>query len=793
MRSHRWLSAVLIGLFAAGLMHAIARPALAQPKLREVTDDDVDRAIQRTIRYIYGRQLASGYWPDPSITGVFQYGTSALCLFALLDSGEKKNDAITKGIDALIKAKVDNTYVRALRAIVLAQAFKRSLQIPNPAMAVYRKAFQDDVDWLTKNAQNHGAWGYGNANGGPYKDGDNSCSQIALLALWEIERAGVEVGNAVGRKVEGAWKARQKKDGGWTYAAVGDGNSTPSMTAAGVASMFICQDVLGNVNCAPFANGKVIDDGMAWLAKNLKDDFVKNGYLAFCVERVGLTSGQKFIGTMDWFSTGARELVKPQPYGPNYRGEWGPDVGASFDLLFLSRGRVPLVFNKLDIGPDTGWDTHPRDIAQFAEHMRRTFEIRARWQIVKIKDDLRMLLDAPILLITSTKALALSDADWAKLREYSLRGGMLLFMPVHGNAPFADSVKDKLAKLYSAEQAKIGKHFTLDEIPVDDPIYIAHKALANGNKQVPLMGVSDGTRWVAVLSTTDLACAWQKPPMPSVADLFQAGVNMYQYATGRTDMGSRMRPVFVGSDQPATATVKVGWVKHGGNWNTQPFALDYLSQKLSAENGVALAVTAGVDAAKDNLAGFKLLWITGSEDYKFTDAEVAGLRKYLDDNGTIFINAVGSSEAFAKSADDLIDRLHGTRDGARALAPADHGLMTGKLGEYRGLPLDRDTLEQERALRWKVDVPRPPTPLELYTETGAARVIFARNGIHDTLDGHMSWTGLSYKPAIAGQIAANVVLYAMMERVKPEVPAATQPDVPTSQADDSPTSRPAGK
>ena len=44
---------------------------------------------------------------------------------------------------------------------------------------------------------------------------------------------------------EKAWIKRQQKDGGWTYPGVPDTKaiSTPSMTAAALASLYLCRDV----------------------------------------------------------------------------------------------------------------------------------------------------------------------------------------------------------------------------------------------------------------------------------------------------------------------------------------------------------------------------------------------------------------------------------------------------------------------------------------------------------------------------------------------------------------------
>jgi hypothetical protein len=801
----RWMAAALV--CSAGLI--LARPVWAQQsqaKLREVTDADIDRAIERTVRYIYGRQLAHGLWPDDGQFGLPSGGTSALALFALLDAGEKPQvAAIQKGLLAVCDVNTNNLYVRAFRLMALAQGGGREkpdakLKGSNKpedkatyaAQEKLNKTYLADKDYLMTNtatgvkATAVGSWGYT----GPDAKGDNSCSQIALLALWELLHAGEDIPPILAQKIEATWIARQKKaSNAWTYAAVGEGEPMATMTTAGIASMFICQDVLIGGVCKPYANQKFIDNAVSWVGPQLKPDFIKNGYLAFCVQRVGMAAGYKFIGDMDWFATGARELVKPQPMGPNFGGQWGPNVAASFNLLFLSRGRTPQVFNKVQLADGTGWDTHPRDIAQFALYMRMKFEERMRWQIVKLSDDLRLLLDAPILLVTAKGPLQLTDADWAKLREYSLRGGTLLFMPIHNDAKFVDAVKPALEKLYAAQREQSPKEYAMVQVPLDDPLYSAWSPMPNGDKSIGFLGISDGTRWLALISPVDMACTWQKVGKGAIQDHYTAAVNLYHYATGfntgrEGGLGSKMRPVFVGSDEPAKESIKVGWVRHAGNWNTQPYALDYLSQKLSAENRLSLDVTAGVQPGEDDLSKFKLLWITGVDDCGFGNMEVAALRKYLDGNGTIFLNAVGGAEKFAASADKLITQLGQGRTGRRVAPTIEHPVMSGKAGDkYRGLPLD----DLRRTHRWSVATRNPLPPIEAWTEGDAdgnyLRIIFARNGVHDTIDGHTSWRGMSYMPGSAAQLAANIVLYATMDRPAPPPPPApaTQPEGPATQ------------
>jgi len=731
------------------VLAAWAGAAAAPP--RDVADVDVDRTIGELTRYLYAQQQPGGgfrHYHHHVPAG----GCTAIAVFALLEAGETTSDArLARGLDALAAIKTRNLYVIAVRVMALSRVAK---------VARYRGQLDEDIRYLTRNALRAGAWGYG----GPEPTGDNSCSQFALLALWEADRAGVRINPGLIRRVEATWLRRQRSDGGWTYAGQPDVNtpSTITMTTAAVASLYICQDVL-TITCTPYRHQRQADSAWAYLGADLKDDYYKNGYLAFCVQRVGMASGRKFVADMDWFATGAAKLCEPNPRGRGYGGQWGPVVRASFELIFLARGRIPLTFNKLAHGDERDWNFHARDLAHFTEYMRRAFERPMRWQIVHITDDVRMLLDAPMLMVTGTKAVAFTDEQWDKIRQYCLHGGTVMFLPTHQSEAFSESVRKRLRALFEADRAAAGGHFELRKLPDDHPLYTGYMNVFGGSRFAEMWGVSDGTRELAVLCRRDLACAWQKRAEKMQKRDFELGVNFFMYATGGSAPRTRLRPVFVAKPGQVRHHAKVAWLKHRGRWGSQPFALETLSRKLTAENFVAIDVTAGAEITDEALAGQDLAWMTGTERFTLTDAEMAALRKYIDGGGTLFVNAVGGAEAFNRSAEEMIAKLLAGRDVMGLYVTRGSPLMTGKLGEFRGPRIEK--LRRTRAWRRVSEAP-PRGPMRAYRDKGRIVVIYAPYGIHDTLDGHTAWSARSYMPDTARDLAANVVLSALSNRIK---------------------------
>jgi len=731
--------------------------------VRDTTDKDIDRAITSAKSYLLSQQLPGGSWEHVhycyrnKLPGGFP---TAVITFALLEAGEsyENNPRMRRGVEALARLKTNDLRVRALRVMALSRAVGRNKKSP------YRKTLIADIKWI---ARGKGRWG----NTLKDKYGDNFCNHLAMTALWDARMyAGVPIPKVLFKLGEKTWIKRQKPNGGWTFSGLPGNKMAPDlrMTAAGLASMYISRDALSTAS-GKSKQREVMDKAWAYLNKNFTDKFLQktkgnanSSYTGFCIQQMGMTSGQKFIGGVDWYAVMAWELAKPQPLGNQYRRNafWGPLVRGAFELIMLAKGRLPLTFNKLDYGAGTGWDYHPRDIARFSEYMQRKFERRMRWQVVLINSNVQTLLDAPMMLVAGQDELKLDKVQWDRLKEYTLRGGTLLFMAVRKGEGFLKSVKEKLKTLYAQQRTQAGGHYELKKLPDSHPLYNVYKKLKQGSKKFPLWGLSDGTRLLAVISEKDVARSWQGRKEVAGQRDYILGVNFFLYATGQNDLSTRMRPIFTTSGKvlPVRQSMKIGWVKHDGNWNTQPYALDYLAQELAVQNQLAVKVTPAVALEAGKLGRYNLLWMTGSDSFDLSDAQLAALRDYLYTGGMLMINAVGGASGFQRSAGDMLEKIFGDdEDVSDTLSSADSPLMTGKCGNYRGPKLGK--LARTRAfIRTH---PRAVEPvMEYRNAAGRILVAYLRFGMHDTLDGHTAYNAKSYMPPAAMDIAANIALYA---------------------------------
>src|SRR5439155_13435926 len=145
---------------------------------------------------------------------------------------------------------------------------------------------------------------------------------------------------------------------------------------------------------------------------------------------LGLASGRKRIGSEGWFYRIIRELYQDGEVLPQETIEQ-----TCWRLLCLSLGRRPVLFNKLLFADEeNNWNYYIRDVSNLTQWMNRETERVHNWQVVSLKNELRDLQDAPILIICGENALMFSDDEQAKLKRYCDLGGTVFLNPVHNSS-----------------------------------------------------------------------------------------------------------------------------------------------------------------------------------------------------------------------------------------------------------------------------------------------------------------------------------------------------------------------
>lgn len=598
--------------------------------------------------------------------------------------------------------------------------------------------------------------------------GDLSNGQYGTLGAWALMDYGIELPNSYWITSDRFWRCTQHADGGWGYSA--GARATHSMTVAGIASLFITAEMVDAavVRSEPRPD-KELERGLAWLDANFKP--LANAYYLYGVERVGLASGLKFFGTANWYRQGAALLVNTQAADGSWSGGFAgarSSVATAYSLLFLARGRNPVVFNKLQY--DGPWNARPLDNARITRWMSKKFDnLAINWQVVNLKVSPDEWLDAPVLLITGGKALNFSAADVAKLRAFVNAGG-LIFSVAEGTKPeFTESVRKIAAQMVTGEDGKV--KYEMRELPKNHVLF-SLDLWAQIDNPPRILALSNEVRELWIHSTVDMNASWQALKVADKAN-FEFPTNVYRYASGKASLLSKLQPLTLPPAMGAAArSLTLARLDYSGNDDPEPGAWPRMAKLLRLHAKTDLTIKSSKIAALDPKAT-PLAHMTGTTTFPVTEADVAALRKYLDGGGTLFADAAGGKAEFTKSFLTLASRLY--PDKPLGSISTECPLVNGKLTDS----VDLARVEYRMYYRLKLGN-RHSVGLQGIQVNGRYVVIFSPEDVTSGLLGTSTWGILGYTPEWAQAIARNVVLYALNPTPAAATTAPAAPPAPTA-------------
>ena len=672
-------SKLLIALFFTMLAVPI-QPAPA------ATAQDVDKAIAAGKKYLYWEMKKGLNWetveappadggPRWSTEGGQWGGRTALSVYALLAAGEDAQDPkLAPAIKWLKTAKIVGTYALSMRCQVW-------LMLPHtPEIKALAKA---DAERLHGGYNNNGTakflYGY-LSNKREINNVDHSVSQFGVLSMWACAQIGVEIDTSYWSQVEKRWTYDQKPDGGWMYSDKAVPPDHPgeqaSMTAAGVATLFITQDYVhqnDGIGCSGNIQNKNIDLGLKWMADHT-DSWAPEqsfggvlipGYTLYGLERIGVASGLKYIGNVDWYQYGADWCLQHQSKATgSFSGDYNPQ-NTALCLLFLARGRAPVVINKIQYdnnsGPDKGkpgpWNQRPRDVANFARWMGVQTERDINWQITNLDVSEDELHDAPFLYLSGNKELTLKPEQAEKLRQFILHGGMVLFN--------SDCGFSNVTNPFTTSIIKLGKQlfpeYEFRSLPDTHPIFTSEQYPPNRwKRKVVLRGLSNGVRELMVMMPNDPAKSWQLQETGGIGheEAFQATDDLILYGTDKTNLRVKGQSFLIKPDPAVTATdtVKIARLKYDRNWNPEPGGWDRLTALMHNQAKVDVTVET-VELNDQPITGYKIAHLTGTTALSFSAAQQQQLKNFVQNGGTLIVDCAGGSSDFAQSIEPLLGKL----------------------------------------------------------------------------------------------------------------------------------------
>ncbi|MDZ7815976.1 MAG: DUF4159 domain-containing protein [Planctomycetota bacterium] len=268
--------------------------------------------------------------------------------------------------------------------------------------------------------------------------------------------------------------------------------ATDSMTAAAIASALITYAALNHSREFPCGSDRVllnmVEEGLEWFGERetrvmptrISSLTSHTTYRMYAKERVGFYTGLRLLGGIDWYNEGTRLIIECNRSAEN--NGWKDVPGAAFAVMSLSKGRWPIVVQKLKWGD--GWNDDALDMLRLTEKASEIFEDkemerlftsetaymptpragkRCTWRTVTFETPFDILMEVPILYIVGKKFPEFSEEQADILERYALSGGTILAVAGCGEKEFDEGLRKFVAEKFS------GYEFTV--LDRDHPLY----------------------------------------------------------------------------------------------------------------------------------------------------------------------------------------------------------------------------------------------------------------------------------------------------------------------------------
>lgn len=795
-----WVWAALLAVSVGG------RVAAQDPAFRELTPQMVSDSLDRAVQFLRRQQAPDGGWAEYERQ---PGGVASLCVMALLNAGVPVTDPqVKKGLDFLERQDDPKaTYAASLHIMAFVQADPARYKLKIAKLARWLEAHQ------IKEGDLRGGWSYFETALRP----DASNSQFAVLALHEAERAGVRIDDRTWQLALKYWLTPgifDQTSGGFAYEA--GQPVTGSMTCAGVASLIIIRDRLakgeasvanGHISCCGAeAEGDEIERAIAWLGRNFSvnrnpgNDVRAHPWLLYYLygmERVGRMSSRRFFfgraktnpvtgadetPRYDWYREGCQVLLGAQDsLNGSWKGEGlerNPVISTALALLFLSKGKRPVVMARVKVGPGEIWNHHRRGVHHLVSRIEKQWRRDLSWQTIDLAGaTVADLAEAPVLFLSGSEALQLTPQMKKTLAEYANQGGFLFIEACNGSgcsgAAFDADIRRVLREMFPDS--------TLRKLPPDHAVWFAQeRVIPNNLPQDPdfwLWGLDTCCRTSVVYCPRPLSCYWElahpyreQDYSQRVKDEIEAvtriGGNVIAYATNRELKEKLQRPQLAisaaGGKTPRGALV-IPKLSHGGGSDDAPHALNNLLLVVEKQLQLKVDYERRLLAPTDpKLLDYPLVFAHGRRGFRWSEAERKAMKDYLDRGGFLFADSICGSPQFIEALRAELAVLY--PQGKLLRVPAGHPLLTDEL---QGFSLASVSLRDPQ-LRTADDpltarLIKGPPVLEALEIDGRIAVVLSPYDLSCALEKGASLDCKGYLPPDAARIGANIILYALQQ------------------------------
>ncbi len=793
---------LLLALLLAGAAHAQGQP---EPLVKKVKT-----SITRGVAFLVAQQRGDGNWEslkDKENIGFYPCGMTGLAVLALLHCDgvvddpkleSQRKQAIQNGLASLRQFESAKVYDRALQTMALAEA-----GFPKDRALINR-----NVDWLLDvrvyDDKKFIGWEYGKT---ATRTSDASNSQYAMLALWYARQAGIAIDRKVWQEIRNYYPQTQNADGGWVYSPyygpANEKGSSITMTVAGINGLLIAGMELNDDrepwplpkakvnNCGVYGENLPLAKGFHWLNQRFRVDLDQRTYYhLYGLERAGRLSGMRFFGEHDWYREGCEHLTKVQdPSGAwKTQGGWDrwPHVNTCFALLFLSKGRTPVLISKLVHGnwprreDDTDWNNDRNDLRHLTEYLSKrdlfdkktlawqTYDIRraiearlGKNNVLNPAEEAEIVADmkqSPILYITGHESPRnrFQAIEVKLIKRFVENGGFIFAEACCADPNFDKGFKDWVRDVWDQD---------LTLLESTHPVWTCYNAIPAGDPYT-LMGLQVGCRTVMLYSPQDLSCRWESNRRTDgpTQRAFELGANIIAYGTGRTPPQPRLTPIEIaGMEKEEVKSGRRGYfqvsqIRHAADWQPAPKAMRNLMERVHKDHGLEVMLKTRTIGLQDAITvrESKFLYMHGRDRFSVQPDHLAALRFNLENGGLLLADACCGSETFDKSFRQFAQELFPKEKLVRVPTEPRDRLFSAALN---GVALTADNIQ----CRTKANT--PPVAMEPYLEgiqlEGRWVVLYSKYDLGCALERNTSSDCVGYDHASAMRIATAAVMYSV--------------------------------
>ncbi|MFI4860691.1 MAG: DUF4159 domain-containing protein [Phycisphaerales bacterium JB063] len=610
-----------------------------QAQAQQLTDEEVTEGINKIKEYLFASQDASGAWFGSYQSGPndgslqHQWGETAMAVLALIVSGESpQRPEIQKALELLAEVEIQGVYPLSMRTHVWSYLPER-----------FKPLLNNDGSTMLASAYQGARFNYFVYGTDPFNENDtridNSTTQYGILALWQVAKRG-------GRIPAPFWEAAvrnfiemQKNDGGWAYSTAP--NTTQSMTCAGLAVLLVAQQELFRDRDTPEPNIQAaINKGFGFLDRNYNipqmDTHSGANYTYYGYERVALASGRKYFAGQDWFSGIAHVIVQRD-------ARYGNSVHqAAFDLMFLARGRVPVWINKLQID-GAEWNNRPNDVYFLNRYISDYIETEVNWQIVDINTHPDEWMNAPLMWLSSPRAIEFTDEQVAKIKQYLDMGGTLIVNPENRSSAMRDSVLTLAERMYP--------HLAFTDMEATHPMARLVSGEPRARRGPPIKVLNNGARDLIILPQQDWGMEFQRDTNPDASEdeHWRYITNIYAVVTDRGKLTPRLSSPLVAREQrPTQGTIKVVTATIGDTPLPETDVYSAMRNVVFNASGYDLLVEQ-MPLADIAIADPTLVHLIGVHATQLSPEEQSVLQSYIESGGTVLVETLGGRSDFAST------------------------------------------------------------------------------------------------------------------------------------------------